>query len=841
MYTALIEELYLDDSADQLNQQIDKTEKPFIMFAERGGRPSGKHVLRLMEYLEAHAECPAAQGLVSTRGNKVLSYMKRLSKKALVLDASKDWHDVLIHLQGLIIRTSVLRESGVRFDGAFEYVRDQVFACQLSRVVPVRYSYGYVRYYSTELLDVASISAPFANNAEWYWETTYPFVDALKQEDGSLSLADQFVFLYLTSLRFRANFKNAVKLAFENPEDKSRYLAQVAELLKKVGNDVLYGEGPLGCSSRNDRFYFAIMRNDDVVPELSFDMRDGGAYLIAKDSYGEGVVCKQTQQRMEVRNLNYVEEDGKVFLDFDMRFLSVFPVDKFEVVGCLEANGEKHFSVAEHTPLYCGGGTYFDFETYRYIGFSLRVPLQGKGVAQKLTVCVRANGEIAPLRLRYTATYCSRLFTTDSDAPYWGIPGFIVRDEDGVITLTPASRLDKVKQEKRFIKWISEQKGGKPFAKARRAFWLTRPFYKNKRIWIYSDKLFKGGDNADFAYGYANKQEDGIEKYYYLDPQSSDWERMEKDGYKLLDPRSPKGMLCMLNAEVLYATHNPGHKKFGIGERTINYIKGIVDPACIRLFHGFPNNFNATYNRCYMNYKGVVVCSNYERELYGSPENGFAPDQIIESSNPRYDELVPDNQKWLMIAPSWRPSLRGAMQGDQSSAYNPEFKNSRYFQLYNQVLTDEKFLETARRTGYKAKVFMHPRLAVQTPDFVHNDVVQALDCTKDMDYVTIMRKSDLMVTDYSSVQYDFASMRKPVVYFHEPTLPYWRVVDYDYEKIGFGEVCKTAQQLIDTLCEYMERDCELSDFYRKRIDDFFIAPNGEASKRLYEATRKIVG
>ena len=110
-----------------------------------------------------------------------------------------------------------------------------------------------------------------------------------------------------------------------------------------------------------------------------------------------------------------------------------------------------------------------------------------------------------------------------------------------------------------------------------------------------------------------------------------------------------------------------------------------------------------------------------------------------------------------------------------------------------------------------------------------------------MDYVTIMRKSDLMVTDYSSVQYDFASMRKPVVYFHEPTLPYWRVVDYDYEKIGFGEVCKTAQQLIDTLCEYMERDCELSDFYRKRIDDFFIAPNGEASKRLYEATRKIVG
>lgn len=841
MYTALIEELSLDDSAESLNQQIGKTEKPFIMFTEVGGRPSPKYLERLMGYLEAHGECPAAQGLISTKGNTVLSYMRIRFKKGEMLDASQNWHDALVYLQGLIVRTSVLRDSGVRFDSSFEHVRDQVFACQLARVVPQRYSYGYVRYYSSNLLDVASVSVPAANKAEWYWETTYPFVDALKNEDGSLSLTDQFVFLYLTSLRFRANFKNVVKLAFESPEDKSLYLKQVAEMLTKVDNKVLYGSGPLGCSSRNDRLFFAIMRNGGKMPDLTMKMRGGKAVLIAEDSFGKGTVCSQTQQRMEVRNLNYVVEGDQAFLDFDMRYLSVFPVDQFEVVGCLEADDVKHISVAEHTPLHCGSGTFFDFEVYRYIGYSLRVPLQAKGVAQKLTLCARVDGELAPLKVKYTPTYCSRLVSSESDAPYWGIPGFIVRDENGVITLTPASRLDKIKQEKKFIKWIAEQPGGKEFAKVRRAYWLTRPIYKNKRIWIYSDKVFKGGDNADFAYAYANKQDDGIEKYYYLDPDSTDRERMEKEGYKLLDPLSLEGRLCMMNAEVLYATHNPGHKKFGVSTKTIDFIKGIVDPACIRLFHGFPNNFNATYNRCYMNYKGVVVCSNYERELYGSPENGFEPEQIIESSNPRYDELVPDNQKWLMIAPSWRPSLRGAMQSDQSSAYNPEFKNSRYFQLYNQVLTDEKFLETARRTGYKAKVFMHPRLAVQTPDFVHNDVVQALDCTKDMDYVTIMRKSDLMVTDYSSVQYDFASMRKPVVYFHEPTLPYWRVVDYDYEKIGFGEVCKTAQELIDTLCDYMERDCELSDYYRKRIDDFFIAPNGEASKRLYEATRKIVG
>ena len=88
------------------------------------------------------------------------------------------------------------------------------------------------------------------------------------------------------------------------------------------------------------------------------------------------------------------------------------------------------------------------------------------------------------------------------------------------------------------------------------------------------------------------------------------------------------------------------------------------------------------------------------------------------------------------------------------------------------MLTDEKLLSVARRKGYKIKLFFHPKFEAQTVDFETTDVVEALSPTEDMDYVTIMKQSNLMVTDFSSVQYDFAYMRKPVVYYQDTVLPY---------------------------------------------------------------------
>jgi CDP-glycerol glycerophosphotransferase (TagB/SpsB family) len=79
-----------------------------------------------------------------------------------------------------------------------------------------------------------------------------------------------------------------------------------------------------------------------------------------------------------------------------------------------------------------------------------------------------------------------------------------------------------------------------------------------------------------------------------------------------------------------------------------------------------------------------------------------------------------------------------------------------------------------------------------------------------------------MVTDFSGVQYDFAYMGKPVVYFHPDEIPsQYGHGAMDYQTMGFGEVATTVDALVELLCGYMRRDCEIAEVYRSRIETFF--------------------
>ena len=836
-----VQTLDLNQSAEWLNAQIEQSDVQYVLFAEEGAKLSADYAETLAAKLDDAAELAMAQGLLKV-GKKPLSLHRPYQKESLEFDVEADFSQALLYPHGVLVRAQELKSSGVRFNPAFEFVRDHLFALQLCAKFPRRWFDGSRTYTAKDKLDEFAPNGPRTWKAGWYWESTHPLFDLLKEDDGSLSKANQHAFMYLAAVRFLANSGAESKSCFEGPEDSQRYIAQVSELLKLVCDEVLMARAPLGGFVRYDRCYFAGLRNDGNPVDLDVTVSDGKAALVFANTEPPVDVYNYKEHNVQVQNLNVITEQGKKFLKIDMRFKTFAKPSQYKFLARV-SNGAQHQDAEfKATKRFSGAMIYFCQEVLDLTSLVAKVPLYENGVHQTVSLVLVACGQEFPMPFKYMDLWNARLQTSGSDAPYWSVPGYIVRDKAGVIDFEPAGALQKIKQELSYWKWLKQTKAPERFVKLRKAYWLTRPYFKHKRIWIYYDKVFKAGDNADFAYAYAMKQNDGIEKYYFLDNRCADWDRLEKAGYKLLLPKTLKGDLYTMNAELIYVTHNPALNRPGFRPKDENYVKTFFDPTCIRLFHGFPNNRNQTYNQTYQNYAGVVVCSEYERQLYGSPANEYAPEQIIPCSNPRFDELEPDNQRWLVFAPTWRPTLRGkGDKGDHSSGYNPEFKESRYFRMYNQVLTSERFLETARRTGYKVKVFLHPRLAPQTVDFENNDVVQGLDSTKDMTYVEMMRQADLMVTDYSSVQYDFASMHKPVVYYHDPTIPYWRVVEFDYENLGFGEICMNPQELEDVLCAYMENDCRLSDKYEKRISDFFLKPNGTASKELYEATRKITG
>ena len=112
-------------------------------------------------------------------------------------------------------------------------------------------------------------------------------------------------------------------------------------------------------------------------------------------------------------------------------------------------------------------------------------------------------------------------------------------------------------------------------------------------------------------------------------------------------------------------------------------------------------------------------------------------------------------------------------------------------------------------------------------------------------YREVFAISRLIVTDYSSAVFDFAYLKKPVLYYQADVEEFFsgkhvcRKGYFDYERDGFGEVSYTAAELVERLIAYMQNGCRMKDLYRKRVEDTFPYNDCRNCARVYEEVRKL--
>ena len=107
-------------------------------------------------------------------------------------------------------------------------------------------------------------------------------------------------------------------------------------------------------------------------------------------------------------------------------------------------------------------------------------------------------------------------------------------------------------------------------------------------------------------------------------------------------------------------------------------------------------------------------------------------------------------------------------------------------------------------------------------------------------YRDIYATSSLILTDYSSAVYDFAYLRKPIMYTHFDAEEFfagghaYEKGYFDYERDGFGEVEYDLEGTVDRIIEYMANGCQMKDKYKERVDQFFAYNDQNNCQRLYD-------
>ena len=89
------------------------------------------------------------------------------------------------------------------------------------------------------------------------------------------------------------------------------------------------------------------------------------------------------------------------------------------------------------------------------------------------------------------------------------------------------------------------------------------------------------------------------------------------------------------------------------------------------------------------------------------------------------------------------------------------FDESMYKEMYSQLLTNRKLLDSVKNWGYDLCFMSHPNMAECTTLLNIDSTVKVIN-NEDVVYRKIFAESNLIVTDYSSVVFDFAYLNKPV-------------------------------------------------------------------------------
>ena len=103
----------------------------------------------------------------------------------------------------------------------------------------------------------------------------------------------------------------------------------------------------------------------------------------------------------------------------------------------------------------------------------------------------------------------------------------------------------------------------------------------------------------------------------------------------------------------------------------------------------------------------------------------------------------------------------------------------------------------------------------------------------------LLKCSALLVTDTSSVSFDFAYMYKPQVYYFFDKENFYETHIkkgyFDHDTMGFGEVIEKEDELILKIEYYLSNDCKLADMYKSRIEKFFPLHDNKNCSRIYNA------
>lgn len=348
----------------------------------------------------------------------------------------------------------------------------------------------------------------------------------------------------------------------------------------------------------------------------------------------------------------------------------------------------------------------------------------------------------------------------------------------------------------------------------------------NEKIWVIGEKSYKAQDNGFHFFKYMRTNHPDLPVYYIIEKDSIEAKNVLPYG-NVIYYYSPEHFNIMLKADFICTTHHPEllYPTNSVAyTRKINATKvflqhGVLGTKNLREINGnHLKDFNVDL---------FITSSEREKEIVVRDLN-FDEKQVEVTGLSRFDELFKkdiETKNQILIIPTWRDWLTNYEQ----------INGSEYLERFNTLLKSSKIKELVSN-GIEVIFCLHSNMQPFIDLF---DVPSYITSIKqgDVDVQKLIKESKLMITDYSSVAFDFSFLNKPVIY-------------YQFDKERFlgkfpshlnieeelpGTIVNNLSELENKLNEIIQGNYIIDDDIKLRINRFCKYPDQFNNERIYKA------
>lgn len=347
----------------------------------------------------------------------------------------------------------------------------------------------------------------------------------------------------------------------------------------------------------------------------------------------------------------------------------------------------------------------------------------------------------------------------------------------------------------------------------------------HRPLWIIGETGYKAQDTGEAFFQYVTRHHPEIDARFVIASDSPDAERIGSVG-QILTHGSAEHVRAVLLAERIVSSHHPDY----LYPIRTNSFKRSVRATRVFLQHGILGTkwLADLYGRGKSGFEAdlFLVSSPGEKRVV-ERDFDYRPEQVIVTGLTRFDALLAPSKpsKQLLIIPTWRDWITDA----------DSFQRSEFFERWLALISSEEFKASIKSGGWNVRMILHPNFRQFAPDFE----AQGVSVIRQGEHPVqeLLRESAVLVTDYSSVAFDFALQRRPVVYFQFDRHRFLgaRGSHLDLDLVLPGTVAFSESEVVAALRDIADAGGRVSDAIYERATRFFPMMDRRSNDRVFDA------